>query len=281
MKVLKSVFIFIFTLVLTISSIALIMINLLNSTILNKNYVLAKLDETDYYNQIYDYVEDNFEKYIYQSGLDEDVLKNIITVEQIKEDTNIILNNIYDNKQEEINTDLIKNNLTENINNFLDENNLTADEKDIESFIKTITKEYSNSISHYKYEEKIYQKYDKAVEKISKLKMICIALIIVSAILLLVLNLKRFDKFATFVGIANLSAGVFLIFEKIYINSKIDVKNILVLNDAISLALRNIASDLLQNIEKNGIAFTVIGILVIIIFSIISALKKSENNKSN
>lgn len=280
MKVLKKILIFIGTLILTMSIIALTMTNLLTSTVLNKDYALAKLDETDYYNQIFNYVENNFEKYMYQSGFDEEVLKNLITVDQIKDDTNKILSNIYDNAQETVSTDTIRNNLSKNINQFLDENNLTANTEDIDSFIDTICKEYATSISHYKYEENIYNGYDKIIKLIDKLKIISIICIVVSMIILLVTNLKNIAKFISYLGISSFASGLFMIFEKIYINSKIDVKNILILNDAISLTLRNIATEILKEINKNGIKFALIGFLMIIVFSILANLKnyKQEQN---
>ena len=84
MKILKNIFIFIVTTILTVSLILLIVSNLLQSTILDKQYVLAQFDKSDYYNQIYVYVESNFEKYIYQSGFDKEVIEGLITEEQIK-----------------------------------------------------------------------------------------------------------------------------------------------------------------------------------------------------
>ena len=65
------------------------------STILDKNYVMQKLEETNFYADTYELVESNFENYIYQSGLDEEVLKNICTEEKVKKDINIMLSNIY------------------------------------------------------------------------------------------------------------------------------------------------------------------------------------------
>ena len=61
-------------------------------------------------------LETNFENYIGQSGLDENVIKNIISVEQIKQDTNIIIDNIYDGENITINTETIETSLKNNIN---------------------------------------------------------------------------------------------------------------------------------------------------------------------
>ena len=76
--------------------ITFLLVNLFSTTILNEQYILSKLQEVDYYNKMYDYVQSCFEKYIGQSGLDEEILNNVVSKEKIKNDTQIIISNIYD-----------------------------------------------------------------------------------------------------------------------------------------------------------------------------------------
>ena len=264
MKVLKSILTFILTLIITCLICLIFVANLLTSTILNKDYVLAKFDETDYYNQIYIYVESNFEKYINQSGLDEEVIKNLITVEQVKNDTEKILANIYDNSQETIDMETTNQKLRNNIQNYLEQNNLNAEQSDIDTFVQTIENEYLTSISHNKYEEKIHDGYLKIVKFANKAKKIAIIAIVLSIILLAVINIKTIYNFVAKIGVSIFASGVFLIFINMYINAKIDVKNLLILNDAISYTLRNLVTDLLRNFLMQGILFTITGLIVII-----------------
>ena len=69
--------------ILALAILALITINILTSSILSKEYVLGKLQEQNYYEKTYNEVESNFENYINQSGLDEEVLKDIVTYKKI------------------------------------------------------------------------------------------------------------------------------------------------------------------------------------------------------
>ena len=69
---------------------------------------------------IYTAVESDFENYIYQSGLDENVLENIVSLEKIENDTKTIINNLYDGTSETIDVTEIENNLNNNIQNSLD-----------------------------------------------------------------------------------------------------------------------------------------------------------------
>ena len=66
------------------------------------------------------------------------------------------------------------------------------------------------------------------------------------------------------------ASGIFLVFINIYIKSKIDVKNLLILNDAISYTLRNLATDLLGKFLSKGILFVIIGLIVIIVSNYIN-----------
>ena len=92
---------------LTISLIILVLVSLISSTILNEKYVLNKLEETNYYSNIYETVKSNFENYIYQSGLDENVLNDIVSQEKVKEDTKSIISHIYNGLEEKIDAEKI------------------------------------------------------------------------------------------------------------------------------------------------------------------------------
>ena len=98
MKVVKSIIQYIIVTILALAVLALIIMNLFSSSILSKDYILSKLEEQNYYDKIYEDTKSNFENYIHQSGLDEEVLNDIVTKEKIKKDTNIIINNIYNGK---------------------------------------------------------------------------------------------------------------------------------------------------------------------------------------
>ena len=91
MRTFKKIARFVLELTLTICLIAILLVSLFSSTILNKNYVLTSFEKADYYNQIYELLNTNFENYIQQSGLDEDVIKDIVTKEKVEEDTKNIL----------------------------------------------------------------------------------------------------------------------------------------------------------------------------------------------
>lgn len=280
MRIIKKIIKIIFSAILTISILLYILINLLSSTILKESYILSKLDQANFYQKVYEEVNSNFEKYIYQSGFDENVLNNVITEEKVKEDFKIIIDNIYNGTNQDINTETIKTNLTNNINSQLGANISKTQQNSIDSFVDTILNEYTQTILHTQYENKInkaYTQINKYINLANKALLIIMAVLI---ILLILLNLKRLYRGVSYIGISMLSSGILLCIADIFIKMKVDIKNIVILNDTISKIIINVITELLANILKNGIILLVSGIVLIIIANLRRAYKKYKYEQS-
>ncbi len=280
MRIIKKIIKIIFSAILTISILLYILINLLSSTILKESYVLSKLDQANFYQKVYEEVNSNFEKYIYQSGFDENVLNNVITEEKVKEDFKIIIDNIYNGTNQDINTETIKTNLTNNINSQLGANISKTQQNSIDSFVDTILNEYTQTILHTQYENKInkaYTQINKYINLANKALLIIMAVLI---ILLILLNLKRLYRGVSYIGISMLSSGILLCVADIFIKMKVDIKNIVILNDTISKIIINVITELLANILKDGIILLVSGIVLIIIANLRRAYKKYKYEQS-
>lgn len=283
---LKKVARFIMEFILAISIIAFVLIHIISSTILQKTYVLSSFNKVDYYNRIYELVESNFAKYIQQSGLKEDILKDIITKEKIKEDTKKIIVNIYDGFFEEVTTTEISEKLKKNINDSLDNRDLSDEEEEsIDVFIEQICNEYKESISYMQFENQINQGYKKIIKYVNLSNKIAVSVMGVSAIILVLLNLRRFYRIGTNYGIAILAAGIFLIICNIYITSNLDIKYLTIFNDPISDIVRNVVGDIFANILKDGIILTILGVVLIFVSNIghnISKYRlKSDSQQEN
>ena len=159
MKVLVNLLKFIFIMILTVAIIGLGLFAIAFSTVLNKDYVVQKLEETDFYSGTYKLVESNFENYIYQSGLDEEVLKEICSQDKVKKDINIMLNNIYSGTNQSIDTTEISEKLNANIDKSGIKNK--QNESAINEFVKHICQEYTDTLVHSKYETEINKMYNK------------------------------------------------------------------------------------------------------------------------
>ncbi len=257
---------YIFAIILYLSLTIVVLINILNSTILSKEYILNKLEESNYYNNIYTEVENNFENYIYQSGLDPIVLENIVSRDKIKEDTNIIISNIYDGNNKVIDLEVVRNNLSTNIDKSLEDRYVSEENKKaINKFIDIIINEYEDTIMNTDYSSKINTGISSINNKINMINIIMIILVIISILSLILLNIKKKRRKLSIFGIPLLALGLLLITIYLYIILNIDINNIVILNDAISIAVHYILNGIVVKFLINGSIFTILGILIIII----------------
>ena len=278
----KTIINYILSIILALSIIVFYFINLASSTILSEQYILSKLDEHGYYNKIYEQTKLNFENYIHQSGLEEDVLDNIITKEKVKKDTHIILGSIYDGLNQEVDINEIKENLNKNIEKYIQNVGITNEQKNsIDTFVNHICNEYKTTISHFTFENQINQYYSEIIKIINMSKKVLLITIGIDFLLLIVLNLKKIYKCFTSVGVSFTIIGLIMLISSIFINTKIRVQTILILNDAISEVLRNILSEILNSSLIISIFTLIFGIIMIIIPNLIHNIKKYGKLKSS
>ena len=276
MRVVRLMLQYILTIILAMSVLALVLINIISSTVLNESYIMSKLEEEDYYNQIYKSAESNFENYIHQSGLDEEVLNNIITKEKIEKDTKIIINNIFDGTDTEIDTDEIKNKLNENIDNSLGRKKTATEEKAINEFVNLICNEYKTTILTTSYESKINTAYQKVIKYINLAKKVLLILIGVLVILIVLLTIKRIYRILARLGLAFVIDGLLFLLAKYFIDAKIKIETITILSSSVSIVLRNILREIINIVAKDGTILLVLGIVLIVLYAIIKSIRKSR-----
>lgn len=270
MKIVKKIIQFLLMLILCSTVILLIFINLANSTIFNKEYILEKLAQTNYYAKIDEEITNEFENYILQSGLDESVLQGIVTQEKIEQDTKIIIDNIYEGTKTEISTTEIEENIKNNIRNTMDKELTATQQKTVNQYIEKIEEQYLNVMSHTKYEEKIHNIFIKIQEYLELGKKASIIAIAVVSLILIISNYKEILRAIPQFGSVILATGIFCTFINIFTNYKININNILILNSAISEALKSILQEILSKLQNAGYISIGVGILVIILGSLIN-----------
>ena len=278
MKKFKIIARFIMAFILAVSLICLILIYTLSNTILNEKYILDSLEKADYYNKTYELIESNFENYIQQSGLDEEILKNLVTKEQVEEDTKKIVTSIFDGLHEEVSSKELEEKLKSNINASINNKSLSTEEKkSIDEFIKQICSEYKATIVNSNYEAQINSAYKKIMSLINKSKKILIVTIGVCILLLILLSLRRPYKILTHIAISFIASGFVLTIINIYVNSKIKVQYISILNDTMSSIARAIAQDVLGNILKYGIVLIIAGVITSIVINFVHNIIKYKS----
>lgn len=277
MKIIANIARFILIAILTICIIAISLITIVSSTILDKNYIISKLEETNFYGEVYKLVESNFENYIYQSGLDETTLNNICSKEKVEQDINIMLSNIYEGTNKKIDTTPIKDNLNKNIDKLNVRNKKNSDA--IDQFIKHICEEYENTLIHTEYENKIHNTYNKTVNILNKLRTATIIAICIDLLLILIISIKQISKFVQAIGISLLSSSIFEIIACNIVTSKVDIAGIKIFNDAFSKTIVTIIQDIISKVQTLGTITLIIAIMLIIIYSIMTAIAKNKKDK--
>lgn len=277
MKIITNILKFI---VMTIIVLCLTYIGIKNiacSTIFNKEYIIKKLDETNFYSETYKFVESSFENYIGQSGLEEDVIKNICTEDKVRKDINIILSNIYNGTKEEIDTSEIANKLNSNI----DEQNVrTAKNSEaINEFVEHICQSYKDTIISTKYDATINNQYEKIIQKLGKIETIIIVVLIISIIILIALNIKDLLKILLNLQTISLATAIMQFAITITINKNVNISGIKAFNEAFSMSIVTIIQDIFGKINKFGIILLIIYVISVIIYSIVEKCTKSNNSK--
>lgn len=263
--------------VLTVCIIGIVILKVASSTILKETYVHKIMEESKYYDNLYEEIKSNFENYIGPSGFDENILDDICSKQDIQNDTETILDNIYEGKGEKINTEEIKSRIIDKINQKVQEQDNIITEKmqaSIKKFAETIADEYINTISHTEYEEQLnslYKEITKLVEIAQKALFFTIAIIVS---LLIVLNIKNLYCSALSIGIAICSSGAFIIAIYYIIHGNVKISQLKILNNAISLALQNTVTDILSITFKIGWILTIIGIILIAVSNTINVVNK-------
>ena len=276
MKIIFSILKYILVVLLTLVVIAIVIAKIASSTILNESYVLSKLDETGYYRGIYSEVYSNFENYIGPSGLDEEVFENIVSEDKIREDTYRIIDNIYQNKIKDIDTDEIRENLNNNIEKYLEGRTLTSEQETaIGQYVDKICEEYATTILHAtSYEQKIAKIFSYANSILPTfIKGVMIATIVL-IIILMIFNYNKVFRGVAQVGISVTSSGLFLLISNFILNSKVKIDNIIVMNETFSKVIRVVLNDICDKISNVSLILLVCGLIAILISNSIYNKKK-------
>lgn len=263
---------------LIIASLIIYVANFASSTFFSKIYVLNKLEEISYYNKIYDMTYENFSNYIMQSGLDKSVLNDIVTLDKIKSDTKIILDNFYSGLNTPVEVKSINEKLKENINKYIEENELKQqDNNSIDTFCNIISGQYLYDINtHSKQDEAIYTMITSSKKTITKIKKISFIGVGIILILLFIVNIKQMGRIIALGGIASTFIGIVFVFANNIAIKNISLENLYFFNQPLSEAMQAIIKENIELIYNHGIVFTVIGIIAIILGNFIDAKFNKE-----
>ena len=241
-------------------------------TVFNEDYVLDLLNNHNYYQELYDNTLEEVSYYLEQSGLNEEVLKNVISVKSLKNEIITTIDNLYTNQKITVNTEEFQNNLATNINNYIKDNNIRVDNKDTVNILtKKLVNIYEEEISYNNTFEKVRPMFNKAY-KLTKI--VSLISIIVSIITYLINRYIFKDR--------NIIASLFtnfviLVGLVLYTKYTIDINNIFFYNTSISNILMEFINSVLKCMLVTGIISFVLGLFIV--FTTTGTFKKLRQNK--
>lgn len=241
-------------------------------TVFNEDYVLDLLDNHNYYQELYDNTLEEVSYYLEQSGLNEEVLNNVISVKSLKKDIITSIDNLYANEKISVNTEEFKTNLTNNINTYIKENNIRVDNKDTVNILtKKLVNIYEEEISYNNTFEKVRPLFNKAY----RLTKIILGISLIVSIITYLINRYLFKD-------RNIIASLFTNFVilcglVLYIKYTIDINNIFFYNTSISNVLKEFISSVLNCMNITGIISFILGL--IIVFTTTGTFKALRKNK--
>lgn len=249
-------------------------LNILSKTIFSQEYTIDMLEKSNYYANIYSQIKSDFRNYIYQSGLDESVIDDIITPDEVKDDTKKIISGLYNGLHEDINTDKIAERLNSNIDKSLEGRKIDSKTREqINVFVNQITTQYKETMTKTEYENQIYKYYSKAEKIIDLGKKVSIILAVILGIIIIITYFRKVFKNVAYIGTALFSTGLAYIIMESYITQKVQIENLTILNDAITLLLREYVLSIMEKIATYGYIYLAIGLVLILVGSLAHGLQ--------
>ena len=281
MKIIKFIINIIMSFLLMVFITICIAQSIINNKLLNKEYFIAKIDDTGFYSQLTKEINDGFENYVYQSGLPEDVVKDIFNDDILRNDIDSIIAYVFENKELNTSEGLIKQNLDAKIEAYLNANNIKLNEQgqsNIESYEALISNEYRKKIV---VSESLYSIAKDMVTTASKVmrkaRSIPITGCIIIVLLLVIVNRKNLLDAINYCGISMLSCGGLFKIADYFINKNIKFDGLLIYSKSVTNLFVNVCNELMNMIEDYSTFLMICGGVSILITAVLNSYVKKNN----
>ena len=239
----------------SISFFLLTLSTILLFTIFNETYTLDLLEKNNYYQELYTTTKEEVSNYLEQSGLEESILDDVITENNIQKTITTTLDNLYTNQEIKNDTTMITEALTTKINDYVKENNITVENKNtIPTLVAKLVSIYQEEVSYNNTFEKVRPMFNKAHQLT---KIILVASILVSLITYLI-NRYLFKDRNIIVSL--FTNSILLIGLVLYTKATINIDMITFYNTSISNILKEFINSILTHINLVGLISLILGL---------------------
>ncbi len=248
---------YILQLLKAINIIAVTVILIFNITILNYNYIQKKMNQTNYYETLYNDILDQMEDIIIPTGFDKDIFKDTFTIKDVTKIEQKVIHNFYYNEKILVDTSSFKEKLEENINKELKEKHLKVEnEKDITNLVNELADVYENNLYYFNFLENYKGSFYKLRYVSNIILVVSILLLILFTILLDIIHKKR-DK----MSIPLITSGITFIVLYFYFKTKLNIDNLVLYSAGLSDMIITIFNSVFKILIIISIIYILIGLL--------------------
>ena len=273
MNKIKIILGYILGIILTIFISSIVLLLILKFTIYKESYIKCVLVKTDYYNEVYESTLLEMKDYMTSSGLEEEILNDLFTKDDIKNDINNYFSYIYKGKIYNKDLNPLKEKLNNNINANLKKHNLdVTNRKELEAFEDDIIGIYNKEVT-------LYGRVNKLINKFYKIGLLINKLIIILGITSLIISIILILFKTKYLGSVFIGSSLILYFIRFLLFEKIDINNIYLFTEYISKVIVSVLLKIEDLLLKSSIYIIIFGLIICLIESI--NFKKNKYKKKN
>ena len=251
-----------------VTLMVLVLLLLTKFTVLNKDYVIKTIKNNDYYNQVYNEINEEMELNLLSTGFTNEILADLYTKEEVIEDINVFINNVFLGQLTTLDKSELRYKLNINIDNFFKKTKLTVMNKDeLNKFVSDLVDIYKNEVCLYKFTDGVIPQIPRINNIVNIGIIISVCLLIIFTISLIIIKNKLFSSII-------ISSGLIILFIRLFIFEKIDSDNILIITEDFSKILRLVMNNIKSNLWLISIILIICGLLILLLESMCKQEKK-------
>lgn len=187
-KIISSIFAFLLTMIF----VGLFALTGLYYGVFNNRIILSKVNESNYYNKVYEELQERTQDILQDAGLPLNALSEVITLERVYIGGKYYIEDALSGKEPVINSDKVRSQLEENIDHYLTEEGISRTKEldvGIEEVVSKVEQEYKRGI-HFQFVNYIAE-YKASFMRLSRIATPVLVLL-AGAITVLLIKLHRY-----------------------------------------------------------------------------------------
>ena len=261
----KNIISYILSFIMVALIIAIVAVSFLQNKVLNEDYWKMQMEQNNYYEKLEVTINDGFENYIMQSGMDSSVFEGIYDLDKVKEDTNSIVHAILNNEEFKIDTSTIREKLDNNIRKYIKDNKVLinkATENQIQNFEDAIVSTYTNSVS---YSSSIMKSISNVIGKtkiiMQKVYVWIVTLLVIDIAIVIALNIKNMRNIFKIIAVIAFSIAGLSVVGIVLEKNFLGIQSLTVLNENISVIVQIFVKEIYEILYITTAVGTALGVI--------------------